>query len=385
MHKKEIKALLERYQAGTCTPAQRRQVEAWMQELQQLPLEVEERELEEDLAIVWNQLHQNAQKSTRFWLSPKLWRGVAAVLCIGFAAYATYQGLQKPEQSEVHNTKVLSDIPPGGNKALLTLGDGRVVALQDLQVGADMQQEGVVLKKLGDGELIYETRQGDLVAKESTYNTIRTPKGGQFKVILPDGSKVWLNASSSLRYPTRFAASDRRVELEGEAYFEVETKKDQGIKQPFIVRSKSQEVEVLGTHFNINDYEDESQSATTLLEGSVKVTRVFNGEKTQEFSMLKPGEQSLVSADKMEVLPAKVQYAVAWKDGYFHFDRADLKSVMRQFARWYNIEVEYQTDRYGDEFMGDIPRNANLSKALRILKLGGVRFKQEGRNVIITE
>ena len=385
MQIKEFKDLLDRYQAGTCSVEERRQVEAWIRELEDLPVEIEEGALESDLKAIWRQLHEETQPALIYWSPKRILSRVAVLLLLGLASYWGYQKYKASAVEHVRLEESLTDIPPGADKAMLTLGDGQVIALEDLQVGADMEQSGVVLKKLNNGELVYKADQDEVGSLPVTYNTIRTPKGGQFKVVLPDGSQVWLNASSSLRYPTQFTTAERIVELEGEGYFEVEPNMYEGKKQAFIVRSDSQEVEVLGTHFNINDYQDESHSATTLLEGSVRVTRLNQGEKTDQSSMLKPGEQSLLTADNFEVYPTQIQHAVAWKNGYFHFERVDLKTMMRQFERWYDVEVEYQTDRYGDEFVGDVPRSVTLSKALRILELGGVHFKQEGRKVIITE
>jgi len=213
-------------------------------------------------------------------------------------------------------------------------------------------------------------------ARPLAFNTISTPKGGIYQVNLPDGTKVWLNAASSIKFPTTFAQlSQRKVELEGEAYFEVAKNK----KVPFVVSTSGQQVQVLGTHFNISSYSDEGELKTTLLEGSVKVVAANT-------IVLKPGQQSNLKRNGsggLKVSTANIAQVMAWKNGFFHFEKENLHEVMRQLSRWYDIEVIYEVDRHDDEFMGDIPRGIKLSEALKILSFEGTQFRIEGRKLIV--
>lgn len=272
-------------------------------------------------------------------------------------------------------------IAPGRNKALLTLANGSKIVLDDASTGELAKQSGVKVTKAGNGQLVYtieNTSPGSAKSTQLVYNTIETPKGGQYQVDLPDGSKVWLNAGSALRYPTNFNGNVRSVELTGEAYFEVAKNAD----KPFRVVSDKQVVEVLGTHFNISSYIDEPAVKTTLLEGSVKV--LFTG--SNQSKLLKPGEQSNINYlnNTFSVQPVNTEEAVAWKNGYFLFSDEDLKSIMSKFARWYNVEVEYRGNVDNLRFGGMVSRSKDLAQALKIIEqTGNVKTKIEGRRVII--
>ncbi|MCR8557194.1 FecR domain-containing protein [Mucilaginibacter sp. BJC16-A38] len=278
---------------------------------------------------------------------------------------------------------IKNDIAPGGNKALLTLANGSKIALDDAADSVLAKQTGVKIAKTAHGQLIYTVENSSSDSKTSAqlaYNTVETPKGGQYQVDLPDGSKVWLNASSSLRYPTNFTGDVRSVELTGEAYFEVV----KNPKKPFRVVSSSQVIEVLGTHFNISSYTDETSVKTTLLEGSVKVLST----KTNQSKLLKPGEQSNInySNNSFSVQQVNTEEVVAWKNGYFLFVDEDLKSIMSKFARWYNVDVEYQGNVDNLRFGGIVSRSKGLSQALKIIEqTGNVKIKIEGRRVTIMQ
>jgi transmembrane sensor len=226
-------------------------------------------------------------------------------------------------------------------------------------------------------KVIGQNTKDDMPTK-TVYNTIETPKGGQYRIDLPDGTMVWLNAGSSLRYPNRFAGQERKVALTGEAYFEVAKNK----QMPFRVVSGKQVVEVLGTHFNINAYTDEASVKTTLLEGSVNVLL----QETHQSELLNPGQQAVVkyNGSSIVVQPVKVEEAVAWKNGYFMFVDADLESIMRQLARWYDVEVAYEGNLGSLKFGGMVSRSKSIAQTLRILELtGNVRFKVAGRRVTV--
>jgi ferric-dicitrate binding protein FerR (iron transport regulator) len=228
-----------------------------------------------------------------------------------------------------------------------------------------------------NGVITYTINPDAEVSKEdaNAFNTLSTPTGGQYNIVLADGTKVYLNTVSSIKYPTRFNGDQRVVELEGEAYFEVAKNKD----KPFIVKSENQSIEVLGTHFNVHAYNNESVVKTTLLEGSVAIT--YKNQK----AVLKPGQQSNVADNSTKIVIRKVdtQSAVAWKNGRFKFDNADLKSVMKQLERWYGIKVEYRGDVSDVRFNGGTFMNKNLSEVLKVLELSNIKFKVEGKTIIV--
>jgi transmembrane sensor len=265
------------------------------------------------------------------------------------------------------------DVAPGGNKAVLTLADGSTIALDDAQNGALTQQGSTrVLKQ--NGQLAYHPAGAQ--SKQTLYNSIATPRGGQFQVTLPDGTQVWLNAASSIRFPTAFSGSERRVTVSGEAYFEVA----KNVEKPFVVQVQHSEVHVLGTHFNIMAYTEEDVMRATLLEGSI---RFSSGGSS---NILKPGQQSQLMPDGHVTIEnnVNIEEVVAWKNGVFHFERADIESVMRQLSRWYDVEVVYQHSSLNGLFHADIPKNTNLSMALKALELTGkVHFQIEGKKVIV--
>ena len=274
-----------------------------------------------------------------------------------------------------------NDIEPGGNKAVLTLANGKKISLKDVNNGTLAEQADVQITKIADGQLVYTILpvQQQTPDVEDLYNSIETPKGGRYRVRLPDGTNVWLNAASKLTYPSSFTGHQtRRVELSGEAYFEVA--KD--IAHPFMVKTIKQEVEVLGTHFNISSYEDEPVVKTTLLEGSVKVKGANGIDK-----VLKPGQQSILTNNdiKVEYINTE-QRAVAWKNDQFIFESDDIRYVMRMISRWYNVEVEYVGEIPENKFGGAISRFENVSEVLKSLEsTGRVKFKIEGRRILVSK
>lgn len=280
--------------------------------------------------------------------------------------------------------EVSNDIAPGMAGAILTLDDGRKVVLDSAGNGVIATQSGarIVLK---NGELVYDASGKGSVT--TVYNTMSTPKGRQFRLVLPDGTQVWLNAASSLRYPVIFTGRERMVEVTGEAYFEVAKVTDPvtGERTPFKVKvNNNTSVEVLGTHFNINSYEEEANISTTLLEGSV---RLHNNGNT---ALLKPGQQALIALNgvpqkKIAIVEhADVDKVMAWKNGVFNFQDATLDEVMRQLERWYNIEVVYERGIPKQEFIGKMGRDLPLSDVLRGLEMSKVHFRlEQGRRVVV--
>ena len=294
----------------------------------------------------------------------------AAVFVIAFAGFYFYQQQNRQRLVEIANTK----ITPGKNKAVLTLGNGEKISLTDASNGQIAIQSGIKIVKTKSGQLIYEiSGTADNVTVE--YNSIEAPVGGQWQVILPDQSRVWLNALSSITYPTRFTNGERRVKITGEAYFEIAHHKN----MPFRVQSKGQTVEVLGTHFNVAAYSDEKLMKTTLLEGSVKIS---NHGRT---ALLIPGQQAQVDDQSLKVTNhIDLDDVIAWKNGYFKFNE-NVESIMNKIARWYNVEVvyEYKPDtKIG--FGGEISRNRDLKEVLETIEYSGkVHFRTEGRRIIV--
>jgi len=316
-------------------------------------------------------------KTKRLWYKLTAAAVVLVTLSVGLYSYFNHNIIAGNKQS----VYAKQDAEPGGDKATLTLADGTEISLTDAGNGQIAKQAGVAITKNASGQLVYTVVETG--KKEMAYNTITTPRGGQYQVNLPDGTQVWLNAASSIKFPTSFAnASNRKVELKGEAYFEVFKNK----KLPFIVVTDKQEVEVFGTHFNINSYDDEASVKTTLLEGSVKVS-LLNGGNKETSRFLKPGEQASVEYQtrSLKIGKANIDQVMAWQKGYFHFEGDDLQSVLRQLSRWYDVDVVYQLSHNDDEFMGDIPRSVKLSEVLKILEFGGVHFKIEGKKLIVTK
>lgn len=365
--------LLNKYNEGLATPEEQAIVESWQL---QFPLEgrhvLGDKETKADLAeIRTNLLRISGKGNTRL-----LWYKISAVAAVALIAFST--GLYFYPRTNTNGKTVAElakhDILPGRNTATLTLANGTKIVLAESVKGKLATESGISITKDADGQIVYQVDDvsGAVSANKQTYNTLSTAKGEQYQVNLPDGTKVWLNAASSLTYAPSFSGkAERRVQLNGEAYFEVAKDK----LHPFIVKTQDQEVKVLGTHFNVNSYQDESTEKTTLLEGSVNVNNK---------AVLQPGQQSVVSdAGNVRVQQADLDGAVAWKNGYFQFNDVPLQTIMRQISRWYDIEVIYKGTLTNDAFNGTIDRKASLSRILKILEKGGVKFSIEGKELTV--
>lgn len=275
-------------------------------------------------------------------------------------------------------------IVPGGNNAILTLSDGSKVVLDSAANGLLSSQGNTKVIKLQDGKLVYEASAAG--ATQPTYNTITTPRGGQYQALLPDGTAVWLNAASSISFPTVFNDAERIVKVSGEVYFEVAARHYKKTKTPFIVKITSSsgenvgEVQVLGTHFNINAYDDERAVKTTLLEGAVQCNM------SADYKVLKPGEQASFSNGKILVEDdIDTDEVIAWKNGSFYFNSNDIGTIMRQISRWYNIEVLYKGEISKEAFSGIVSRESHLEQVLKIMEAGGVKFNIQGRKIIVMQ
>lgn len=308
----------------------------------------------------------------RFKLNP-VWMAAASVILLAGAFFI----FRNAGNSKANNTKMASSdktqLQPGGNRAILTFADGSTIDLTTAKNGLMKNDNGADIIKLGDGIILYDPH--NTVENLSSVHTLSTPVGGQYQVTLPDGSKVWLNAATTLKYPSRFAADERRVEIDGEAYFEV-AKND---KQPFhVVLSDNSSITVLGTHFNVMSYNNEKSKEITLLEGSISVK---NQNKTEK---LEPGMQASITGNELtKQLGVDAQEITAWKDGQFVFHDATIESIMRQIERWYDAKVVYQGG-IKQLFNATILRSEPLSKLLHLLELNGyVHFKIENKTIYV--
>lgn len=303
------------------------------------------------------------------------WTYVAAAIIIAALGIGLYQYThQKPVQPAVATIPPKNDALPGGNKAILKLANGRNIVLDSAANGSLAVQGNANVVKLANGRLAYQNRQN--AQREPVYNTVSTPRGGQYNLTLSDGTQVWLNAASSITFPTDFTGDRREVTVTGEAYFEVAGNNT----KPFHVLYDHTDIQVLGTHFNVNTYEDEAFARTTLLEGRVRV--VSGGQQI----LLLPGQQAAQAADGQLSKNTKVdlEQVMAWKNGLFNFDGADLQQVLRQLGRWYDVDVVYEGNVPERRFGGEIPRDLNLSQVLKVLQKVEVKFRIDGKKLIVS-
>lgn len=327
------------------------------------------REMEENIL---HSISANRGKKLSLLSRPRLAAAAAVVvMALGILFYLR----NRPEPAPRPIAQKPTDFAPGGERAVLTLADGSTVVLDSAARGRIASQGNATIMKNGEGELSYQMSEKDKVV--AGMNTISTPAGGQYSIKLPDGSQVWLNARSSITFPTAFYGNKRRVKVQGEVYFEIKKEKD----RPFVVDvDGKQQVVVTGTHFNVNAYSDEPEIRTTLLEGAVRVTTTHAGGENLQ---LVPGEQAGFRANgqpggHFRKATVDVNEAVAWKNGLFQFRETSLTAIMRDIERWYNVEVMYPEGIPQKRFSGKLRRNSKASEILEILKFAGVNFRIEG-------
>ncbi len=377
MDKKNAKQILQKYQAGTATKEEKAFLENWVLYGTTDGTDLTDDELLYDLAEIRQRLNiDRAQKKPM-----QLWPVIAAAASILlFLSIGGYFILHK--QPQLQTARLLKDIAPGGNKAVLTLSNGKQISLTDAKLGVLASDGKTIINKTESGKVIYSDN-GKTIASAVTYNTITIPRGGKWNVVLPDGSKAWLDASSSIRFPVAFIDNNRTVEITGQVYFEIV----HNAAKPFRVVANGQTVEDIGTHFNINAYTDEPAIKTTLLEGSIKVSAPRSlSSKNRAGIVLKPGQQAVLSSSSNNIVVenADPDNVLAWKEGYFIFKQASIQSVMRQFARWYDVDVEYEGKTQPSMITGKIPRDVKASEALKILSvLDDIHFKIEDKKIII--
>lgn len=387
-----IKELFEKHASGTASPEEVKQLfqlirdEKFDEQIKGSLLEkFQSAEIDNDYDTNrWNSVFDRIKTEAAFW-EPKntlpkkrhfLQRvGIAAsiVFCFAIGGYL----FQQRAEQQAKNLKVQHDIAPGKTEATLTLANGKKIKLSDAENGLLGKEPGVNITKTASGQIIYQIT--DDGKGSGDINTLETAKGQTCQLLLPDGTEIWLNAASSLKYPATFdARSPRRVTLSGEAYFQV----NRDPSRPFIVKTAKQEVKVLGTHFNVNSYLDEPATTTTLLSGSVQVSGLNLDQK-----ILKPGEQSILAEGNIQVKKADLEEAVAWKNEEFIFNGDDFRTVMRKIERWYNIEVIYESSAPTNLQLGGFSSRArNISTVLKMIaKTGEVHFRIEGRKVFISK
>ncbi|WP_316794413.1 FecR family protein [Pedobacter frigoris] len=369
--------ILRKYRLGTASPEEVTFLEKYydlFESNEDLSLTDEDAVRIKDLIKggIDQELNYATNKPANSWQWIKYAAAASVVLMLSVTLFL----MLNPRTNNNRLTASANDVDPGGNKAILTLANGKKIVLDDASKGQISTQTGINITKTADGQVVYNVTGDENTISEPTQNTISTPNGGQYTIVLSDGTKVKLNAASSLTFPNSFMKSDRVVELKGEAYFEVA--KQTGKR--FQVLSEGQTVEVLGTHFNINAYTNEEKIKTTLLEGSVKVLLGQNN------MMISPGQQVLAdrtstSLSKKDIDPEK---EVAWINDQFFFDNDNLKSVMREVSRWYDVDIVYTGYIPDKKFFGGIPRSSKLSEVFKILELNNVHFEIKGKTVKVS-
>lgn len=385
MQKEEIHNLVEKYLHDVASSEEKEKLFQWYRIESNKAAEWELNDLEDEQVLkskIYAKIieHNNLQRirplrNIYYKLS------VAALVLVFFAAGLYFYSGQQPGIESPKKVRAAinpNDIQPGGNKAILTLADGTRIQLDESRNGMLINQGSIKVHKNSGGVIEYtfnkENKNSSGGVESSIYNTIETPVGGKYQLNLADGTRVWLNSASSLRFPVIFTSQNREVELKGEAYFEVS--KDVGRK--FSVRAGNQSVEVLGTHFNINAYADEQSIKTTLLEGEVRVIELTS----RSSKLLKPGEQSIVNKN-IQVERIDTQTEIAWKEGYFNFNSANIETVMRQLGRWYGVHAKYEGKLPEHHFSGAISTELTLLEVLEILEKSNIHFRLDGREVTV--
>ena len=380
---KDVKKIIERYLSGKATADEILFLEKYYEFLDKTDKVIHTGEVQELEAENFNAIKARIKSSKKIPFIPSYKYATAAAILILICGglYFLFRSDLTDKEPKLAQVETL-DVAPGTDKAVLTLADGSRIVLDENTAKNISDKNGVKISKTKDGQLVYTVlnRSDVATSKNIAFNTIQTPKGGQYQVVLPDGSKVWLNAASSLKYPEVFAGNTRNVELKGEAYFEVAKNK----AMPFHVKSLDQDVEVLGTHFNINSYLDDGTIKTTLLEGRVRVSN------SGSVKILSPGEQAIAGTGANATIQltrdADTDGETAWKNGLFQFNDSGLKVILNQLERWYDIKIDYSSVP-NKRYNGMVPRKAKLSEVLKMLeKTGNIKFEIiEGRKLKVLQ
>ncbi|MDB4923073.1 FecR family protein [Mucilaginibacter sp.] len=372
--------LLSKFKNGTCSKKELRLIEKWMlMHDEGDSTGLTEDDFEQAGKEIWLRIQavkNHQQQKISLW--PRIAVAASFIVCL---SVVTYILMKKPAVLIVKNTAPLREkmgIAPGGNKATLTLANGKTIVLTGAQNGRLATQGNIAITKAADGQIVYHIKEQkeETANSQVAYNTVTTPRGGQYQIYLPDGSHVWLNAASSIKYPTAFTGKTREVELSGEAYFEIA----KNPQKPFRVNTGNrQQIEVLGTHFNVEAYADDNHINTTLLEGSVKL--IYG----QRQAILVPGQIAINDLpESLVVKKANIEAVMAWKNGLFIFNDENIKVVMKKAARWYDFDVEYRGDIQEKKFGGIISRYKSVTELLDNMNISsGIQYKIEGRKIIL--
>ncbi|GAA3967143.1 FecR family protein [Mucilaginibacter dorajii] len=382
--KQEFLILYQKYMNGQCTPAEKALLDSYRDEMTlQADGWDDDTTNEQDVRNrIWQKLSESRNvvelKPRRSYTYQ--WLSAAAIILMVLFAGLLFVKRDKPKPQPTSQLAQIKQIVPGGNKAYLTLANGTRIILDDAKKGQIAAQAGIQVSKTGNGMVVYHFSKTAAAANTiPEINTITTPRGGQYKVELEDGTKVWLNAASSIKFPQAFTGNNREVELSGEAYFEVAKNK----AKPFIVKANGTQVQVFGTHFNVNAYSDNSNVTTTLVEGSVRMSNAASAV------MLMPGQQGTVAQNgaAIKVSKADTEESLAWVNGFFVFHDESIINVMKQVVRWYDVDVQYNDEDVKlNEFGGTISRYKNITELLNNMQLTGtIHYKIEGRRVILTK
>lgn len=392
MDKHSFFIILDKYQDGTASRAEKALIEEYYRRLEMAG--TTELTSEEEGALkeaMYKQIAARAweQKATIIPIKRKSYNIVAAavVMATMIGAGSYFWIFKKPTAmpSPTGTVQVKPrDLPPGRDAATLTLADGKTIILDSANGAISKQGSATVINN--NGRVSYANANGNEGQPAVVYNKVSTARGNQYQLVLADGSKVWLNSASSLRFPTSFTGNRREVELDGEGYFEI----TKNAAKPFHVKTRTQDIKVLGTHFNVNAYSDEAAVKTTLLEGSVIVKSEAGGQKpeatAQNSVTLKPGEQAVLSQANSPFTihhSPDIDQVIAWKNGWFEFDDTDIKTIMRQISRWYDVDIRYETKTNNEKYGGRISRNLNLSNILKMLENYGVHFRLERKTLYV--
>lgn len=382
MTPEEYIKLYEKFASGQCTPEEKARLMEYQDEFH-LPEtgngQAINPEDKQKRALIYASIRESLTDRPRHRQTRQMWYwAAAAAVFILVSAIFLFQKKQPVQNNMAVNPVKKSPfkaIKPGRNTAVLTLANGSSITLDSAQNGVLATSGKTAIKKLANGLIAYSSNNGEQPAAQAAMNTITVPRGGQYTVKLPDGTMVWLNAASSLSYPVAFTGATRNVTLTGEAYFEV-TKNPH---QPFTVHTGNVDVKVLGTHFNVEAYEDDKNSKTTLLEGSVSLSNQNSS------ALLVPGQQGVSAAGQnIFTHSVNVNQVIAWKTGYFLFRDNDIREIMKQISRWYDVEIEYEGNITHKTFGGIYSKNKDINELLKGLELTGlIHFKVEERRIIV--
>lgn len=379
---KHILSLIEKFEQGRASEEDMQELDVWFRSQEANTdltdsLTPEQQELAKSnlLKRISNRIDSELPKEAilpRRKIISSVWVKMSAA-CLLLICIGAYFFLNNEQPAQPETADLVTDFAPGSNKAVLTLGNGKQIVLDEAQTGKLADEGNTIIKKTDEGKIVY----GQNGKNQSVVsNTLATPKGGTYHLILADGTAVWLNASSSITYPSAFTGNTREVSISGEAYLEVAHNPG----KPFRVKTGTQTVEVLGTHFNINAYDGQHAIKTTLLEGSVALTSA--GQR----KLLKPGQQGSLAGNTIRITKVDVAEVMAWKDGFFDFTDADIQTVMEEFSRWYNLDIVFDGQQTKETFTGRIPRSWSFAKVMNIMgTFKSTHITTKGRRVMVKQ